>query len=102
MSVDLYVEQVIAHARCVVVRLLGGLEYWRYGAEEFAALCRRAGIALALLPGDGRDDPALAALGTVPPDHRARLSACLAQGGPRTSAARSCSPPISAASDDPR
>jgi cobaltochelatase CobN len=33
MSVDLYVEQVIAGARCVVIRLLGGLDYWRYGAE---------------------------------------------------------------------
>ena len=40
MSVDLYAEQVVARARCVVVRLLGGLEYWRYGAEEIAALCR--------------------------------------------------------------
>ena len=33
MSVDMYVEQVIAHARCVVVRLLGGLDYWQYGAR---------------------------------------------------------------------
>src|SRR5947208_966847 len=38
MSVDLYIEQVVARARCVVIRLLGGLEYWRYGAEEAAAL----------------------------------------------------------------
>ncbi len=82
MSVDLYAEQVIAHARCVVIRLLGGLEYWRYGAEEVAALCRADGIALALLPGDGRDDPALRALSTVAPEALARLGDCLAQGGP--------------------
>ena len=37
MSVDLYLERVVAHARCVVIRLLGALEYWRYGAEEIAA-----------------------------------------------------------------
>ncbi len=82
MSVDLYAEQVIAHSRCVIIRLLGGLEYWRYGAEELSGLCRSRGIALAFLPGDGRDDPALQELGTVPPHQRARLAACLAQGGP--------------------
>src|SRR4051812_17768761 len=45
MSVDLYVEQVVARARCVIVRLLGGLDYWNYGAQEVAAQCRRVGIA---------------------------------------------------------
>ena len=82
MSVDLYLEQVVAGARCVVIRLLGGLEYWRYGAEEVAALCRAEGIALALLPGDGGDDPRLAALSTVAPDLLARLDACFRMGGP--------------------
>lgn len=81
MSVDLYLEQVIASARCVVVRLLGGLGYWRYGIEELAALCGERGIALALLPGDGRDDAALEALSTVPPTQRATLGNCLGQGG---------------------
>ena len=81
MSVDLYLEQVIASARCVVVRLLGGLGYWRYGVEEVSALCRARGIALALLPGDGRDDEALEALSTVAPGQRAVLAACLGQGG---------------------
>ena len=43
------------HARCVIVRLLGGLDYWRYGAEEFAAsLPPPWSIPLALLPGDAR------------------------------------------------
>src|SRR3546814_10580772 len=82
MSVDLYAEQVIARARCVVVRLLGGLDYWRYGAEELAAVCRREGIALALLPADGRDDPLLAALSTVDAATHARLDDCFRPGGP--------------------
>ena len=82
MSVDLYVEQVIAQARSVVVRLLGGLDYWRYGAEELAATCRRQGTALALLPGDGRDDPRLAELSTVDGHIHARLDACFRHGGP--------------------
>lgn len=82
MSVDLYLEQVIAHARCVVIRLLGGLEYWRYGAEEVSALCRARGIALALLPGDGRDDDALREMSTVGAADWADLAACFEQGGP--------------------
>ncbi len=81
LSVDLYLEQTVAHARCVVLRLLGGLDYWRYGAEELAALCRARGIALAVLPGDGRDDPALAALSTVARAAHARLDACFRFGG---------------------
>ena len=81
LSVDLYLEQTIAHARCVVLRLLGGVDYWRYGAEELAALCRARAIPLAVLPGDGRDDPALAALSTVAPERYARLDACFRHGG---------------------
>ncbi|HJN04376.1 MAG TPA: cobaltochelatase subunit CobN [Alphaproteobacteria bacterium] len=86
MSVDLYVEQVIEHAQCVVVRLLGGLDYWRYGAEEVAATCRRMGTPLALLPGDGNDDFRLAELSTVAPGMRTRLAGYLSQGGPANTA----------------
>jgi cobaltochelatase CobN len=82
MSVDVYLEDVVAHASCVVIRLLGGLDYWRYGAEEVSALCRERGIALAIVPGDGRVDPALTALSTVDAETLARLDALLAQGGP--------------------
>jgi len=83
MSVDLYVERVIARARCVVVRLLGGLDYWRYGAEEVAEICRERDIALALLPADGRDDPRLGDMSTVAPAIQARLDACFRHGGPQ-------------------
>ena len=82
MSVDLYLEQVIAKARCVVVRLLGGLEYWRYGVDELSALCRTNGIALALLPGDGRDDAELLARSTIGEADWSALSDCLGHGGP--------------------
>ena len=81
MSVDLYAERVIARARCVIVRLLGGLEYWRYGADEFSSLCRARDIPLALLPGDARADARLAALSTVPAAALARLEAYLREGG---------------------
>jgi cobaltochelatase CobN len=82
MSVDLYVEQVIAHARCVVLRLLGGLDYWPYGAEEVAAACRASRVMLAVVPGDARDDPKLLDLSTAPVASVAAFDAYLRHGGP--------------------
>src|SRR5438132_1682546 len=38
MSVDLYVERVAAKAKVVIVRCLGGLDYWRYGLERIGDL----------------------------------------------------------------
>ncbi|MGY6768238.1 cobaltochelatase subunit CobN [Komagataeibacter sp. NFXK3] len=81
MSIDLYVADTIMESRCVVVRLLGGLEYWRYGVEELGRACQQAGIPLVLLAGDGRDDPRLASLSTVPDTIRTRLDALLRTGG---------------------
>lgn len=82
MSVDLYLDRVAAKARCILVRLLGGLDYWRYGVEELAALAREKGIALALLPGEGADDPRLGPLSTIEEAKRRRLGALFAAGGP--------------------
>src|SRR5205807_6671046 len=65
MSVDLWIERVGAHAKIIVVRLLGGLDWWRYGVERLGAVARERGIALAVLPGEDRDDPRLAEASTL-------------------------------------
>ncbi|PWR19615.1 cobaltochelatase subunit CobN [Zavarzinia compransoris] len=83
LSVDLYLERTAAGARAIVVRLLGGLDYWRYGAEEIAALARGRGIPLALLPGDNGADERLAALSTMAPETLALLADCFRHGGAR-------------------
>ena len=82
MSVDLYLEKTLCRARSIVIRLLGGLDYWRYGAEEVAALCRARRIALAIIPGDERADPRLADLSTMAPGELDRLAAYFRYGGP--------------------
>ncbi|HKN08928.1 MAG TPA: cobaltochelatase subunit CobN, partial [Pseudomonadota bacterium] len=64
MSVDLWIERVGQNAKVILVRLLGGLDWWRYGIERLSALARARGIALAVLPGEDRDDPRLAAAST--------------------------------------
>ena len=58
MSVDLWIDRVGAHAKVIMVRLLGGLDWWKYGIDRLAALARERGIALAVLPGEDRDDTA--------------------------------------------
>jgi cobaltochelatase CobN len=82
LSVDLYLEAVIAEARLVVVRLLGGVSYWPYGVEQLRALCVERGIPLALLPGDEQPDPELAAACSLAPEACHRLWQYCVQGGP--------------------
>ena len=81
MSVDLYVDSVIARARIVVIRCLGGLDYWRYGIERARAAAVANGVALAVLPGDDRPDPRLDAYATMP-GLSADLDAYFRAGGP--------------------
>src|SRR5580692_5848915 len=81
MSVDLWIERAGVHAKVILVRLIGGLDWWRYGVERLAALARERGIALALLPGEDRDDPRLAEASTLPPDELATLLRFFREGG---------------------
>src|SRR5260221_628148 len=80
-SVDLYME-LVAQARLVVARLLGGSAYWPYGVERLVETCREHGIPLALLPGDDKPDAELARESTVPQADSRRLWRYLAEGGP--------------------
>ncbi|WCR11166.1 cobaltochelatase subunit CobN [Paracoccus stylophorae] len=66
VSVDTYLENTLADARGILIRLIGGEAYWPYGLASVQDLARRRGIALAVLPADGRDDPRLDAVSTVP------------------------------------
>src|SRR5262245_12154142 len=81
MSVDLWIDRVASHAKVIVVRLLGGLDWWRYGADRLSALAKQRGIALAVLPGEDRDDPRLAECSTLPADELAALLAYFREGG---------------------
>jgi cobaltochelatase CobN len=81
MSVDLYIESVIAHARVVIVRCLGGFDYWRYGLETIASIARQNGILFAALPGDDRPDFRLAEISTVPSETLSRLDDFFREGG---------------------
>lgn len=81
LSVDVLIEKTVAQCRFVLVRCLGGLDYWRYGVEQLGAACRERNIPLAILPGDERDDPRLAEHATVPPELANELLAHFQAGG---------------------
>jgi cobaltochelatase CobN len=82
LSVDLYIQKTLSGARGMLIRLLGGVEYWRYGVEQLSALAAAKGIALAIVPGDGRPDPRLDAASNLPPSTLRRLKTLCDSGGP--------------------
>ena len=65
-AVDVYFERMLPKARFVLVRLLGGRDYWSYGLDELAGLARQHGIHLAVVPGDDREDVRLDEASTLP------------------------------------
>lgn len=81
MSVDLFIDDTVQGSKAVVVRLLGGLDYWRYGGEQLSRRCRELGVTLAIVPGDGRPDMRLSALSTLSAEDLARLESLLDAGG---------------------
>ena len=81
LSVDTYVEQTLEGARAILIRLIGGVPYWPYGLQRIEALARERGIALAVLPGDGRDDPRLDEISTLPVSTLRRLQHLCDAGG---------------------
>jgi cobaltochelatase CobN len=66
--IDTYAEEVLAQAKVIVIRLLGGVGYWSYGLEVVRELAENNGIALILIPGDDQPDLSLLSRSTVPLD----------------------------------
>lgn len=81
VSVDTYIDNTLSGAKAILIRLIGGEAYWPYGLASVQDLARRRGIALAVLPADGRPDPALDALSTLPTSTLRRLSELCEAGG---------------------
>ncbi|MEX0809915.1 MAG: cobaltochelatase subunit CobN [Dongiaceae bacterium] len=88
MSVDLWIDNTAAHAKAIVVRVLGGYDWWQYGCDRLAETARQNHIALVLLPGECRArDERLAALSTVSGEDYDALLGCFREGGTENMAA---------------
>ncbi len=79
-SIDFYVEQVLQHAKVILISVHGGVSYWRYGIERLVELGQR-GATVIMVPGDDCADPELSELGNVPTEDSHRLWQFLRQGG---------------------
>ncbi|AZO00328.1 cobaltochelatase subunit CobN [Mesorhizobium sp. M9A.F.Ca.ET.002.03.1.2] len=83
MSVDLWIDSVARHARVILVRILGGYDWWRYGCDQLASTARARGIKLALLPGESHDeDLRLIEGSTLPREELDGLLGYFREGGP--------------------
>ena len=82
MSVDLHIGECASKSKLVIARVLGGVGYWKYGAEQYAARLHDAGVPLALLPGDDKPDEELRRLSTVSDEDYDALWAYCVEGGP--------------------
>ena len=81
LSVDTYLEQTLEGAKGILIRLIGGVPYWSYGLQQVETLCRAKGIALAVLPADGRVDTRLDEISTLPVSTLRRLAHLCDTGG---------------------
>ena len=81
-SVDLYLDSVASHAKLIIVRLLGGKDYWSYGVEQLEILARKREIKLAIVPGDVVDDMRLARASTLKAEVLERIWRFFQEGGP--------------------
>ena len=79
-SVDFYVEQVLQHAKVILISVHGGVSYWRYGIERLVELAG-LGAQVIMVPGDDQPDPQLMAMGNTSEDDSRRLWQYLRQGG---------------------
>jgi len=80
-SLDLYIDEVLRHARVVVVDHLGADTSWPYGIQEIGALARKSGQRLAMFSGDLQEDDNLLSQGTLPRAVSRQLWQYLRAGG---------------------
>lgn len=81
-SVDHYLDTVAVHAKLIVVRLLGGKDYWSYGVEQLEKISRTHGIKLAIVPGDVVDDIRITRASTIDAVNLKSIWRFFQEGGP--------------------
>ncbi len=80
-STDMYLDEVLRHARAIVIDHLGGHSDWAYLVEQVQQLARRNQQWLALFSGDNQPDEQLILRSTAAAADCHQLWRCLREGG---------------------
>lgn len=80
-SMDMYVDDVLRHARVVVIDHLGSLSDWAYVVEQAMTQAAERGQQLFLFSGDNFEDMQLLLRSNAPHDDCRHLWRCLREGG---------------------
>ena len=80
-SADMYVDDVLRHARVVVIDHLGSPSDWAYVVERVTTLARERGQWLAMFSGDFSEDLQLLLRSTATQEDCRHLWRCLREGG---------------------
>jgi len=78
---DLYEQSVLQHSKLIIVSLLGGINYWRYGIERLTDLAKSHAIELIIVPGDDLPDNELFTFSTCDTQMCLRVWCYLRGGG---------------------
>ena len=81
-SVDLYIEDVLQHAKVIVASLLGGYSYWQYLVDRLVSVAQSREIKLILISGTDQYDQQLQTYGNQTPEICRDLWTYQRQGGP--------------------
>ncbi|MES2944016.1 MAG: cobaltochelatase subunit CobN [Pseudomonadota bacterium] len=80
-SMDMYVDDVLRHARVVVIDHLGSLSEWAYVVEQAVHVAGLHGQQLFMFSGDNLEDPQLLMRSTARHEDCRHLWRCLREGG---------------------
>ncbi len=81
-SIDLYIEEVLQHAKVIVASLLGGYSYWQYLVDRLVTVAQSKHIKLILLSGTDQYDQQLQSYGNQAAEICHDLWTYQRQGGP--------------------
>jgi len=66
LSIDTYFEKTISKSKGILVRLIGGEQYWPYGLNYLKSIAVEKKIPVAVIPADGREDKVLDSYSNLP------------------------------------
>ena len=81
-AVDSYIKKTLPKAKFVIVRILGGRNYWSYGVDQILADQMRKKYKIIFLPGDDKFDEQLFAMSSIKGNDYRNIWSYFIEGGP--------------------